>query len=82
MTHIPIQTGLETLKTDYPTEFKGKKLGASGQPGIGGRKLCPRLTDYSRPVPRTIKGPFFTTAWFYAEKQDNMIESDHGMDPD
>jgi len=80
MTHTPISTGLESLKTDHPTEFKGKKLGLLANPASVDNRFVHASRIINTLFPGQLKALFSPQHGFYAEKQDNMIESDHDMD--
>lgn len=82
MTQTPIRTGLEWLKTNPPTAFKGKRLGLLANPASVDDHFVHASKIIHALFPGQLKVLFSPQHGFYAEKQDNMIESDHGMDPE
>jgi len=82
MTYTPIRSGLESLKTVLPTEFKGKKLGLLANPASVDGSFVHASRIIHTLFPGHLKALFSPQHGFYAEKQDNMIESDHGIDPE
>ena len=76
-----VQTGLENLKINPPGWLKGKCLGLLANPASVDKKLNHALDIITQVFPGQVKALFSPQHGFYAEKQDNMIESDHGMHP-
>ncbi len=76
-----VMTGLENLKTNPPKFLKGKRLGLLANPASVDKTFTPSLDIISRLFPGQLTALFSPQHGFYAEKQDNMIESDHGMEP-
>ncbi len=76
-----VKTGLETLRTETPACLKGRRLGLLANPAsldstfLHARDLMIQL------FPDQLTALFSPQHGFYAEKQDNMIESNHGLDP-
>ncbi|SMD04036.1 Uncharacterized conserved protein YbbC, DUF1343 family [Desulfocicer vacuolatum DSM 3385] len=82
MIKAPVKTGLETLKTTPSTAFKGKKLGLLANPASVDNTFIHASRIIHALFPGQLKALFSPQHGFHAEKQDNMIESDHGMDPE
>ena len=78
--HVTI--GLENLIADPPEQLRGKRLGLLSNPAsVDGRfNHASRLIHHF--FPGQLKVLFAPQHGFYAEKQDNMIESDHYMEPE
>ncbi len=76
-----VMTGLENLKTNPPEYLKGKRLGLLANPASVDNIFTPSLDIISQLFPGQLAALFSPQHGFYAEKQDNMIESDHGMEP-
>jgi uncharacterized protein YbbC (DUF1343 family) len=77
-----ITTGLENLITNPPDDLKGKRLGLLCNPASVDRYFthASRLIDHI--FPGQLKILFSPQHGFHAEKQDNMIESGHFVEPD
>jgi len=73
--------GLERLLADPPAWIKGLRLGLLCNPASVDRRLqhAPRLI--SKRFPGALRVLFSPQHGFFAEKQDNMIESDNMTDP-
>ncbi len=82
MTHPAIKTGLETLKLDTPAGFHGKRLGLLANPASVDRTFTHASRIIDTLFPGQLKALFSPQHGFYADKQDNMIESDHGVEPE
>jgi len=76
-----VMTGIENLKSNPPKYLKGKRLGLLVNPASVDKALTPSLAIINRLFPGQLKALFAPQHGLYAEKQDNMIESDHGMEP-
>ena len=76
-----VTIGLEKLMTDPPEYLVGKRLGLLSNPA----SVDGRFTHASELIhhffPGQLKALFSPQHGFYAEKQDNMIESGHFMEP-
>ena len=76
-----VTIGLEKLITDPPEYLVGKRLGLLSNPA----SVDGRFTHASELIhhffPGQLKALFSPQHGFYAEKQDNMIESGHFMEP-
>jgi uncharacterized protein YbbC (DUF1343 family) len=80
MTHT-VMTGLENLKINPPGYLKGKRLGLLANPASVDKAFTSSLEIINRLFPGQLTALFAPQHGFYAEKQDNMIESDHGIEP-
>ncbi len=74
-------TGIENLKTNPPDYLKGKRLGLLANPASVDKGFTHTLDIINRLFPGQLAALFSPQHGFYAEKQDNMIESDHGVHP-
>ena len=77
-----VKTGLETLKMDTPSELKGKRVGLLANPASVDASFTHASQIIHTLFPGQLKALFSPQHGFYADKQDNMIESDHGVEPD
>lgn len=77
-----VKTGLEILLENPPEYLKGQRLGLLCNPASVNTefKHASKLIDLKFPGQLTTL--FSPQHGFYAEKQDNMIESDHFTEPD
>ena len=76
-----VQTGLERLIANPPPSLKGKRIGLLCNPASVDKKLSHARVLVSKIFPGQLKALYSPQHGFFAEKQDNMIESDHGIDP-
>ncbi len=76
-----VQTGLENLLNDPPKRIFGKRAGLLCNPASVGKDLRPAGRLISAGLPVELTALFAPQHGFYAEKQDNMIESDDTFDP-
>lgn len=76
-----VQTGLERLKQSPPESLKGKRIGLLGNPASVDGRLRQARFIIDDLFPGQLKALFSPQHGFFAEKQDNMIESDHMVDP-
>ena len=81
MTPPAVKTGLEMLATKKPHELNGKRLGLLANPASVDSKFTHASGIIENLFPGQLKALFSPQHGFYADKQDNMIESDHGVDP-
>ena len=72
-----VLTGLENFCCDPPSSLKGKRLGLLANPASVDRDFIHASTLINRIFPNQLKAVFSPQHGFHAEKQDNMIESDH-----
>ena len=75
-----ILTGLDTLKHTPVPDLKGKRLGLLANPASVDSSFCHAKTLIRQHYPGQLTALFSPQHGFHAEKQDNMIESDHGRD--
>ena len=80
MNHI--RTGLDTLSKQIPDCLKGRKLGLLANPASVDRHFIHARDIIHNLFPGQLKALFSPQHGFFAEKQDNMIESAHYRDPD
>jgi len=76
-----VMTGIENLKTAPPAHLKGKRLGLLANPASVDKNFTHTIKIISQLFPGQLKALFSPQHGFHAEKQDNMIESDHGLHP-
>lgn len=76
-----IRTGLENLLQNPPVSLKGKRLGLLANPASIDSKYRHAKDLIAERFPGQLKALFSPQHGFFAEKQDNMIESDHMKDP-
>ncbi|MBA3012019.1 MAG: DUF1343 domain-containing protein [Proteobacteria bacterium] len=74
-------TGIENLKSNPPGYLKGKRLGLLANPASVDKNFAHTLDILSQIFPGQLTALFSPQHGFYAEKQDNMIESAHGVEP-
>jgi len=73
--------GLENLILDPPEYIKTKRLGLLCNPASVDNRFTHASLLIHNNFPGQLKALFSPQHGFYAEKQDNMIESDHIMEP-
>ncbi len=76
-----ITLGLENLIIDPPDYINNKRLGLLSNPASVDKNLNHALTLIHKKFPGQLKALFSPQHGFYAEKQDNMVESDHILEP-
>jgi uncharacterized protein YbbC (DUF1343 family) len=76
-----VQTGLENLLNDPPNWIFGKRAGLLCNPASIDRHLRHARELISSRLPVELTSLYSPQHGFYAEKQDNMIESDDTFDP-
>jgi len=76
-----IVIGLERLIADPPEYLRGKRLGLLSNPASVDNEFNHASAIIHRFFPGQLKALFSPQHGFYAEKQDNMIESNHFMEP-
>jgi len=77
-----VRTGLETLIMAPPRSLKRKRLGLLSNPASVDRHFTHASTLIHQRFPGQLKALFSPQHGFYADKQDNMVESDHFMEPE
>ncbi len=76
-----VLTGLENLYRNPRTSLLGKRLGLLANPASINFDFTHAAKMINRIYPGQLKALFSPQHGFHAEKQDNMIESDHFIDP-
>jgi uncharacterized protein YbbC (DUF1343 family) len=76
-----VQTGLERLIKAPPKWLKRKRIGLLSNPASVNSQLCHASIAVDQCFPDKLKALYSPQHGFFAEKQDNMIESDHTIDP-
>lgn len=76
-----VTIGLENLITDPPEYLKGRRLGLLSNPASVDRFFRHASRLIHDLFPGQLKVLFSPQHGFYAEKQDNMIESNHFLEP-
>ena len=76
-----VLTGLGRLAADPPPNLRGAALGLLANPAAVGPELTPAWQMVERALPGGIKALFGPQHGFFAEKQDNMVESNHAVHP-
>ena len=77
----PTQTGLAQVCAQPPALLKGAALGLLCNPASLLPDLTPAPEALARALPGALRVIFGPQHGFFAEKQDNMIESPHGTHP-
>ena len=83
-----VKIGLENLRDHHSDTFKkmdaldGKRLGLLANPASVDRHFTHAKSIIQDLYPGQLTALFSPQHGFHAEKQDNMIESDHGRDPE
>ena len=76
-----VNTGLENLLASPPDWMRGKRIGLLCNPASVDRTFRHAATLVDRIFPGQLVTLFSPQHGFFAEKQDNMIESDHIREP-
>ena len=74
-------TGLERVLASDPSDFAGKRLALLSNQASTAADLVHGRFHLLRKYPAQLTCLFSPQHGFFAEKQDNMIESDHQIDP-
>ncbi len=77
-----VMTGLEALKQNIPQNLKGKRLGLLANPASVDNAFAHASRVINEIFPGQLTALFSPQHGFYAQKQDNMIESGHTLDPE
>lgn len=77
-----VKTGLDTLYDNLPGCLKGRRLGLLANPASVTSQLAHAKDVIAQRFPGQLCALFSPQHGFFAEKQDNMIESGHFRDPD
>jgi uncharacterized protein YbbC (DUF1343 family) len=76
-----VATGLENLLEAAPDWAAGKRLGLLCHPASVDGRLRHGRERIARRFPGALKALYSPQHGFFGEKQDNMVESDHRVDP-
>jgi len=76
----PVLTGLEQFVESTPEWIFGKRLGLLCNPASIDRRFRHARELIDRKLPGQLRTLYSPQHGFYAEKQDNMIESNHMLD--
>lgn len=74
-------TGLESFCLSPPEELRNANLGLLCNQACGLADLTPTPEAVARSLPGALKAVFGPQHGFFGDKQDNMVESDHGLHP-
>ncbi len=77
-----VTIGLENLKHRFASELKDRRLGLLANPASVDFQFCHAVQVIQDLFPGRLTTLFSPQHGFYAEKQDNMIESPHTRDPE
>jgi uncharacterized protein YbbC (DUF1343 family) len=77
----PVTLGLENFIGRDTAELSGKRLGLLANPASVDRRLRHARNLLAERYPGQLSALFSPQHGFFAEKQDNMVESDHRRDP-
>ena len=80
--HPRVMTGLDTLKRQIPDCLEKGRLGLLANPASVDRSFVHARHILNTLFPGRLKALFSPQHGFFAEKQDNMIESGHFRDPE
>ncbi|MBU4054475.1 MAG: DUF1343 domain-containing protein [Proteobacteria bacterium] len=78
---LRVQTGLENMLADPPAWMVDKRLGLLCNPASVNKDFVHARVLMNQKFPGRLKALFSPQHGFFAEKQDNMIESGHLTDP-
>jgi uncharacterized protein YbbC (DUF1343 family) len=76
-----IQIGMDRIQSSPPTYLKKRRLGLLANPASVNRRFIHSRVVIDQLFPGQLNVLFSPQHGFYAEKQDNMIASNHGTDP-
>ncbi|MBF0203670.1 MAG: DUF1343 domain-containing protein [Desulfamplus sp.] len=79
--NLEVITGLENLCRNPREKVKKKRLGLLANPASVDKNFRHASNLINQIYPGQLKALFSPQHGFHAEKQDNMIESDHELDP-
>ncbi len=77
-----VETGLERLLVDPPPRFRDRRFGLLCNPASVDRRLRHARFLLHERFGKRLRALFAPQHGFWAEKQDNMVESDDLVDPD
>ena len=78
---MAVQIGLENLLDMEPSRLRSKRIGLLSNQASAASDLVHTRFHLERKFPGRLTCLFSPQHGFFAEKQDNMIESDHTVDP-
>ena len=78
----PIKTGLEILASDPPAKLRKARLGLLCNPASLLTDFTPAADAVAAALPGCLRCLFSPQHGFFADKQDNMVESGHGRHPE
>jgi len=76
-----VVTGLERLVNSPPADLQRARLGLLANQASVGPGYCHAVEMIDQALPGRLRALFGPQHGFAGEKQDNMVESDHGLDP-
>lgn len=76
-----LEIGLARLRQEPPAPLKGARLGLLCNPASCLPDLTPAPEAIATALPGALRAIFGPQHGFFADKQDNMVESDHGVHP-
>jgi uncharacterized protein YbbC (DUF1343 family) len=76
-----VATGLECFCLSPPKELRGARLGLLCNQACGLADLTPAPEAVAKALPGALEAIFGPQHGFFSDKQDNMVESDHGIHP-
>lgn len=77
-----VTIGLENLEHGFLSRLKGRRLGLLANPASVDFRFTHAVRVFQNLLPGHLTTLFSPQHGFYAEKQDNMIESPHGREPE
>ncbi|MCF8032455.1 MAG: DUF1343 domain-containing protein [Desulfarculaceae bacterium] len=77
----PVATGLMRLADDPPAFLRGSRLGLLCNPAAVLPDFTPAWQVAARVLPGRLEALFGPQHGFFAERQDNMVESEHAVHP-
>ena len=80
-TDTPVRTGLENFVESPPKWISGLRIGLLSNPASVDRRFRHARDLIHSRFPGKLNALYSPQHGFFAEKQDNMIESNHGVDP-
>lgn len=78
---LRVKTGLERFAENPPASVNGQRLGLLCNPASVDSRLVHARHRIAQALPGRLTALYAPQHGFHAEKQDNMIESDHSVDP-
>ncbi len=78
---VTVQTGLEKLIAEPQRWIRDERIGLLCNPASVDRQITHARTLIHQAFPRKLRALYSPQHGFFAEKQDNMIESEDMLDP-